>query len=832
MDIWQDIRFAIRSLLRSGTFTMAAVLCLALGVGATSAVFGIVDALFFRPPPGVGNPDAIVRPYLYEKSPHVWMEASGSVSYPDYRALRDEARTLSGLAGYTDLSLSVGSGIAAENADAQAVSGNYFDLLQVAPARGRFFRPDEDAGPGSPPVLVISHAYWSRRFGGDPGVLGQSLEVNGHSYRIIGVAPVDFHGIDVGTTDFWIPVSHAAQLGLPTQALEDRTIFYFHPVGRLAPGATMAAAEAELGALLARVVNAAEPDRHPTLRLGPILRDRGPEASRQAMVTRWLALAAGLVLLIACANTANLLLARSATRRREIAIRLAVGATRRRLSRLLLTESALLGLAGTVAGVVLALWGTELIPADGLTPLRLFAGGRVLLFAIAQAVLTTIAFGVVPAIAATRSGPSGPMRENERAGRPRSALRESLLVVQVALAVVLLTGAGLFVHSLRNVERIEPGIMLDRIVVGRVNLRAVGYGDTAIASFDGRALERLSSTPGVVAATLASLAPLEGGFQVLSFAVPDGTSGRRSAEMDLRQALDGPAATYAFVVGPDYFTTVGTAILRGRDFSRADWEHDAKVAIVNSAFATREWPAGSAIGRCIDLGGSGKPDCFTVIGVVANAKYSTLEEPTHAAFFLPLESGSSGSPNLRLSVGGGGTLTFLIRTTGDPGAAIPSLRGALATLATGLPYVHLQTLEQTLRPMLQPRRLGASMFGVFGVVALVLAAIGLYGVVAYTVTQRTREVGIRMALGARSSHVLSLVVGQVLVVTTAGLLAGMLGALAGARLVTHLLFGVGAGDPLTYVGVGALLIVTAVVASFVPARRAISVDPMVALRTD
>ena len=815
-SLLRDIRVAVRAMRRSPSFTAMAVLCLALGIGATSTIFGIVDVLFFRPPAGIGEPGAVVRPYIARRTGNIQTGPEGSTrtSYPEYLDLRDNTRSLSGVAAFMDVALSIGQGIGTEHADGLLASGNYFSVLEVRPALGRFFVPEEDNGPGSPRAVVLSHAYWQRRFGGDPAAVGKTLRIDGGSYTVVGVAPAGFHGVDVGAIDVWIPVSQATHVGVYAGFLTNRFAIEIQTVGRLALGMTRERAQAELQSIIRRVAAQQDTtggmhlDPHPTLTLGPIFAARGPSPSQQAIIARWLAIAAALVLAIACANTANLLLARAAARRKEMAVRLAVGARRWRLVRQLLTESVLLAVVGALGGLVLALWGTRLVPTVGLPPLRFFAQGRVLVFAVAAAVICGLVFGLAPALSASRTELAAAMKEGAREGMDRrSRLRSALMVAQVALAVMLLAGAGLFVHSLRNVQAINPGFDVNHLLHASLDLGSVGFPDSAIAPFDDRALDRLRAVPGVTGATLVSSTPLSGSLYMMGYEIP----GHPGSEQE-------PPGSEAVTntVGPDYFTVIGTPILRGRDFTALDRQGGQPVAIVNEAFAKRNWPGESPIGKCIDIGKS----CHIVVGVAANAKYGNINESQRLAFFIPLDTklGYQGS--------------FLLRTAGDPAAVIPSVRRALLEMGGNLPYPEIQTFEQIMRPELQPRRLGAAMFGVFGLLALVLAAIGLYGVVSYAVEQRTHEVGVRMALGAQARQVRVLVVRQGALLTLIGLTIGVVGALAAARVITHLLFGVTATDPVTFAAVVVTLAVVAFVASWLPARRATKVDPIIALRSE
>ncbi|HET7622747.1 MAG TPA: ABC transporter permease, partial [Gemmatimonadaceae bacterium] len=499
--ILRDARYALRAMRRSPSFTLIAVLCLGLGIGATSTIFGIVDVLFFRPPEGVADPGSIVRPYIERDTGAVQTTAGGSdrVSFPDYVDMRDNNRTLTGLAAFTSVALSVGRGDEAHSADGIEVTGNYFNVLGVRPALGRFFVAEEDAGSGSPPAVVIGYDYWQRKYGGDRAILGKNILVDGQEYAIVGVAPDGFRGVDPGVVDIWVPFAQDAKLGHSKTALTTRFSVMYQTVGRLAPSATYESVASDLGAIVRHAAESTPAlDPTPEVKLGPIFSARGPVPSNQAKLSRWLALAAGLLLAIACANTANLLLARAAARRREIAIRLSIGASRSRIVRQLLTESVLLALLGAALGVVLASWGTGIVPAEGLPRLDFFARGRVLWFAVTAAAACGLIFGLAPAFWATRTDISSAMKQGVREGTDRrSHLRSALMVLQVALAVVLLTGAGLFVHSLRNVRSIDPGFDVDHMLRVSIDLKTAGYSDTARAQFFGLAVDALREAPGV-----------------------------------------------------------------------------------------------------------------------------------------------------------------------------------------------------------------------------------------------------------------------------------------------------------------------------------------------
>jgi predicted permease len=826
-----DLRYAARALRRNPWFTATAVLCLALGIGATSTVFGVVDALFFRPPLGVGDPAGLVRPYLTANGPRLHLIAAGA-TLPEslLEEIRDQSRAIAGIAGFTTLPVSVGLGRNAHPIDAQLVTENYFSVLRVRPALGRLLAADEPS-----PVAVVSFAYWREELGGDASAIGSSLILNGRTFTIVGVAPPRFRGIDGGggqaIADFgprgdsgargvWVPFAQRFELGIPSGSAEPQ--FLLSTIARLDPGMPAQQARAELEALAQRALrDEYGADVEARLELGPLHFARGPNPLERAKIARWLAIAATLVLAIACANTANLLLTRAAVRRKEIGLRLSMGASRVRLVRQLLTEAALLALCGAALGVFLARWGAALVPLAGLPPLRFFADGRVLVFAAAVSVLSVAAFGTVPALVATRSDLAAAikpgMHGGAEGGRPRA--RSALMVLQVALATLLLVGAGLFVHGLRNLLTIDTGMDLENLSIVSVDLQSAGYEDEAAARFFGRALAGLRRVPGVRDATTVLDPPLSGRLFVRPYSVPGSASSAEPPPTPL-QIMNG-AGAIAVPAGPHYFATLGTPVLEGRDFDEQDRQGGTGVTIVNRTFAEREWPGRSALGRCIDVGAREDAKCHTVVGVVADAKYVWISEPRQrAVFFLPLAQTETTRRSL------------LIRTTaGVPGIAA-GVRAALAELDPNLPYIDVQPLATRLHPYLDAPRLGASLFSAFGTMALVLAAIGLYGVVSYAVVQRRHELGVRMALGAQARDVLTLVVRQGMTLTLVGLAIGFACSLGAARPLVRHVYEVGPTDPLAFATVGVLFMAVGALASWIPARRAARLDPAVTLRNE
>jgi predicted permease len=823
--LWFDLRYAARALRRNPWFAATVVLCLALGIGAASTVFGVVDVLFFRPPSGVGDPGRLVRPYVTARGAQLSLGGAGAMlPDPVFDEIRGQTQAIEGVAGFVTLPISAGLGRTARPIDAQLVTADYFSVLRVRPALGRFFGADEPA-----PAAVVSFAYWREELGADPSAIGSLLTLNGHLFTIVGVAPEHFRGVDGGgiriIADFgprgiWVPFSQSSELGMSSGPGQPRTLL--SAIARLAPDATAEQAQAELETIVRRTLRAKYgADVEARLELGPLQFARGPYPLERAKIARWLAVAAALVLAIACANTANLLLTRAAVRRREIGIRLSMGASRVRLVRQLLTESALLAACGAALGLLLARWGAALVPLAGrLPPLRFFADGRVLVFCVAVAVVCVATFGTVPALVATRSDLAGVIKPGMHgAALGRSRARSALMVFQVALAVLLLVGAGFFVHGLRNLLVIDTGMDLENLSTVSVDLESAGYdGDSAARLFE-QALDGLRRVPGVREATTVFDPPLSGRTFFRPYSVPDSPLRAEPPPTPL-QIMNG-AGAIAVLAGPRYFATIGTPILEGRDFSEQDREDSTPVTIVNRTFAEREWPGKSALGRCIDVGTPGTAKCYTVIGIDADAKYVWLSEPQQrAVFFLPLAQTETTRRSL------------LIRTAVHASGIANGVRAALGELDANLPYIDIQPLSNQLHPWLDTPRLGASLLSAFGVMALVLAAIGLYGVISYTVEQRRHELGIRMALGADARNVLTLVVRQGMMLTLAGLAIGFACSLGAARPLVRHVYDVPATDPLVFVSVGALLAAIGVLASWIPARRAARLDPAVTLRNE
>jgi predicted permease len=804
----QDLRYALRSLLRTPGFTLAVVLTLSLGIGANTGIFSMINALLLRDLPQVTRPNELA---LIGRTAN--NEGFDTFSYPDYVDLRNQSGAFQGVAAFSTVPVHVTGTGATERARGALVSENYFAVLGTSPARGRFFAPDEDQ-PGNPvQVVVLSAGLWQRAFGGRSDIIGKSIRLDNHPFEVIGIAPAGFQGINRGDQlDLFLPLAMQT-IAMPEfgSFITRRESVWLRLFGRLGPGASLAQAKTDLSGFAVQLA-ASSPDRKgwgvtaaTTVGFDPFT---------QANIVSFLRLLQGaviLVLAIACANVANLLLVRSAARRRELAIRASLGAGRGRILRQLLTESAVLATMGGVGGLLLAYWGSDLLktlPALQLGgDVDLSPDGRVLLFTLAIALAAGVLFGLLPAFYTARSDLSGELRQSAEIGRPRGTrLRGALVVTQVAVSLVLLVAAGLFVRTLRNAYAVDPGFATD-VLVAQLDLGLQGYDEPRGRRFYEQLLRDLEALPGVRSASLALNRPFGGGFDT-----------RIDAQGALIDAEHRGYRTDRNSVSPSYFETMGITILRGRGFTARDVATSTPVAVINEAVAERLWPGQEAVGKRFVRTWGGPP--LEVIGVARDAKYRNLFEERRLTFYQPLTQDYQAA------------LVVHLRPTGDPLALAGPLQHAVRALDPDLPVYRIQPLAERLAGSLGQQRTAATLIGGFGALALLLAAIGLYGAIAYSAMQRTREFGIRIALGAQTPDVLRQVLREGMVLGVLGLAIGLVGAVAITRVLRSQLFGVTPTDPLSFTVVSLLLLVVAVVASLVPAKRATRVDPMVALRSE
>jgi putative ABC transport system permease protein len=798
----RDLRYALRTLRKSRGFALTAVLTLAFGLGVNTAIFTLIYALALRPLP-VGHPERMVTLYqdLRGKVERAVHGTRTMLSYPEYRDYRDAARSLSGLAAYAEIDVSA-TGAETLSVHGQLVSCNYFQVLEVRLALGRPFAEAECAAPGASPVVVVSDGFWRRRLGADPAVLGKPLTLNGRVYRIVGVSGPRFSGTELQAAEFWAPVTLQAQLW-ELDWLAKRDASWLTAIGRLAPGVGLGQARAELG-LVARRADAAYPGRTTTVLLSRATLSNNPEIRRLGTMVALAALVlVGLVVLMACANVMNLLLARAAARRREVGIRLSLGAGRRRLVAQLMTESALLALLGGAAGLLLAYWLPPLLlralPQQQLT-VNLAPDLRVFLYAFLLAALAALGFGLLPALQASRLDLVAVLKGDAAAGRTRaSRLRNGVVALEVAGCLLLLIVGGLLTRGVLRARSIDPGYRTANLLVVSTELQQAGYDAPRTAAFMRELSGKLAALPGVESVAATGSLPLLGRR----------TTGIRSEGADVEVLCN--------VVSGSYFTTLGIPLLRGRTFRADEPREGAAIPVViTPAFARRFFPEQEPLGR--QFLASSDSTRYEVVGVAADVRSSSLAELDGPYFY---EAANSARPEGRL----------LLRTRGDPaasrGAAVQAVRGLdRNVLALVVP------LDAQLALWRRPAELGALLASLLGLLAALVAVVGVYGVVSYAVNQRTREIGVRVALGAQRGDILRLVFRQGLTPIAIGALLGIALAVGAGRVIRGALYGVSGLDPLAFFGMLGLLVLAAGLAMLLPARRATRVDPAVTLRSD
>ena len=821
-NLWQDMRFTFRGMRKAPGFSIIAVLTLALGIGANTAIFTVVNAVFFHPIP-VREPAKLVEVFTVDQRKSLLGPGNNVFpnSFPNSQDIQRRVQSFSGVSidafGFAPVSMTI-NGVP-EQYFAEMVSGNYFDVLGVGAAIGRTFRPEEDAEPGAGPVIVLSHGFWERKFGGDRNLIGRNVMLNGQGFTVIGVAPRGFQGASaIGGPDMWIPLSMHDQIfsGLVKTFFNERRFLGFRVLARLKDGAPPEQASAELrtiGSDLERDFPLANKGRSFTIRplletaLNPNQRGLFEKAGAVLMVV------VGIVLLVACFNVANLLLARASGRKREMSIRVAVGASRGRIVTQLLTEAMVLATAGGALGLGLAVLGRNLMwkfrpPGVGDTDLDLSLDSHVLLFTMIVALGTGILFGLVPALQSSRPDLNAELKERSGGelytGR-RFRMRDLLVTLQVAVCLVALIGAGLFLISLSNAQKMDTGFDTHNLAMLSFDLGSLNYDTARAKEFERRALERIQSLPGVKEASMATVVPLfNGGFGRTLFREGEDASNGQNGEV-----------TQFGAVSSDYLKTLGIPLIRGQGFDSTVREDSPRVAIINETAAKRIWPNQDAIGKRFKF--FHDTDWTQVIGIARDSKYNTMGEDPLPYMYVSLIQNATPA------------VTLFFRTNADPKGMLNAARAQIQDLDRNLPVRNVWPIGEVISQALWAARFGAALLSLFAAIAALLVAVGIYGVAGYSVTQRIREFGIRLALGAQPGDVLWMVLKQSAIVLGAGLLAGLIGAYALSRLILNLLYGVSASEPLAFLGTALLLAAIGIFASYVPARRAAKVDPMIAL---
>jgi predicted permease len=808
-----NLRSAFRLLFKRPGFSVIVILTLAVGIGLNTAVFSTLDTLLLGPLPGIKNSDELV--YLFRTHPGVAMSSN---SIPHFRDLTERSRNVfSGVTAWTFMPFSMAAGGRAQRFFGQIASGNYFELLGVQPARGRLFTPADDSGRNAHPIAVISYASWQGMFGGDLNIVGRSVVLNGSPYTIVGVTAKEFIGtIRIATPALWVPLSQLGQLYPQYAAFYDQRNQNFMELwARLKPGVTLVQARTAMTPLVAglkdldpvdykdagiRIDGVGESGIHPSLKTAQV-----------GLTSVVMALVAAL-LLIACVNVANLFLARARDRSREMAIRLAIGAGRGALVSQLLTESLVIAMVSGVAGLGLGRWVMALInrvkpPIDIDISAGLHLSPRVLVFTLLVSLITALVFGLAPALQATRPDLVPALKGASAAGAARSRMSRGLVVAQMALSLVLLVCAGLFVRDLQTATSIDKGFVSDHALIASVDPGLQGYARGRTREFYRQFKDGLIATPGVRGVAFTDNLPLGPGQSDMNVTVAGYTPAQHE-----NMGIEYSAVT------PGYFDVMKIPVRRGREFTARDDSAATPVIVVNQRFADRFWPGQDVVGRMVHL--ESRKEDVQIVGVVPTGKYERLGEDPRAYMYFPVEQ--------HWSFG----MTVIVRTAGDPSALAGKLRAEIAALDPNMPVNELQPLDTHLGFALLPARLVGSTLGAFGILGLLLASIGIYGVMAYSVSQRKREIGIRMAVGAGAGDVTSLVMREGLTLALIGMAVGLAGAVGAAQLVKTQLYSHQALDPATFGIVPLILLGAAALGVWVPARRASAVDPVTVLRMD
>jgi len=808
MTAWlEEMRQTLRRLWKAPGVVLAVIVSVGLGIAANATIFSMVSRFVLSPAP-VGDPNTLVALHTTTRG-----ECCNHFSWPLFSDLREQAKSFSGVSAYHDLlPASIGGHGEPERVWGQAATSNYFNVAQLGMTLGRGFTSEEERVP----VIVLGHRLWQRRFGGDPSIVNKTILLSGNQFTVVGVAPPAFRGIDLPLDpEFWVPLGNLDQLLPKTSNYESRDYHWLAVVGRLGPGVTRAQAAAELGVLAQRFAQAhAESEKDGGFRF-ETAGSLSPRDKAAVMIFLGaLTVVVLLVLCIACANVANLLLAQASGRQREMAVRLAVGATRGQLMRQMLTESVMLAIGGGLLGVVLSLWATRALstfqtPAPVPLDLSLNVDWRVLLYTFAVSVGSGLLFGLAPAWAASRTILSSALKGEDMLARPgrRWTLRNVLVVAQIAMSLVLLCATGLFLRSFESAAGIDIGFRSQGLLMMSVDPREHGYTAERTVQLLGQLRERVAALPGVRSAACTDVAPLSLGNRSDGFSV----EGRP-------ETLDSNSTVDLYMATAGYFDTMGISRIAGRDFANGG-AAAPRVAVVNEAFVRQLFKNENPIGQRVSGGGVS----YQIIGIVRNAKSRTLGEQQRPVLYRSLAQSVGSDPSFL-------GYTVVVRSAGDTAGLASAVRGEIRALEPALAVFNIETMEEHLRGALFLPRLAGTLFGVFGVVGLLLAAVGLYGVMSYSVSRRTREIGIRMALGAQPAGVKRLIVWQGMVLTLIAVVLGWGAAFAVTNLFTSILYGVRPHDLLTFTVVPVFLAGVAFLACWIPSRQAARVDPLVALR--
>jgi predicted permease len=803
----QEFRYALRVLIKSPGFSIVAILTLALGIGANSTIFSWINSTVLNPIPGVKHTNEYVA---------LTAGPNGDVnpiSYPDYKDLRDRNHSLSSLVAYSLWPMDFTADGKPERIWGEFSSANYFDALGVRPVVGRSFLPDEDAKPGAAPVVVLSYKFWQTHFGSDRSVIDHTILINKRPYTVVGVAPPLFQGTQTGLhADLWLPVSMVQQfVSSTTDILQDRGTNWIMTIGHLQPGATREQSQADLSIAYAEISKqfpAYHKERN-SVTVHPLW--RGPFGTNFYLnrILFLLMVISLIVLLLACANVANLLLVRAVGRRRELAIRLSVGATRGRLVRQLLAESVILALGGGAVAMLFTTWSAGTLsdfvpPTEVPLSMNIQADSTVLFATLGLSLLTAILFGILPALRSSRLMPSAVIKEESGGGgRSKARLSSILVVAQISMSLLLLVCAGLFIRGFTVARTFDPGFNPNNVLIDSYDLGGVGYDQKTGLAFHRQLFAKLQALPGVQSAALADWIPL--GFSTNSTTVqPEGYAPRPDEAMEIDDAS----------VGPNYFHTMQIPIVAGREFALRDTDQSQLMVVVNQEFARRFWPQQDPIGKRVGVRGKS----FTVVGIAQNSDTDNLRQKPKPFVYLPLFQNYDHEAAIH------------VRVAGNPLAYVAAVQNAVHQLDADLPLYDLMTLDSRIQLSTTNDRIGGVFVGAFGLLALILAAVGVYGVLAYTTRQRTKELGIRMALGANPRDVFAVVLRQGAILALAGIFLGLAASYLLTRALSGLLFGVSPTDPLTFAGVSLMLLLVALLACYFPARRAMRTDPLVVLR--